>query len=307
MANPVQTRPKAPTLFKTIGIISKRTHPESVKTSENIVDHLRKSGYRVIVADDVAALLPFEGLEALPQKELGRHCDLIVVVGGDGHLLSAARSVFTDNVPIVGINRGRLGFLADIGPAELPGPLDEILAGRYKQEERCLLTGSVQREDKVLFSENALNEVVLNTGGIARMIEFEMFINDRFVLKQRSDGLITSTPTGSTAYALSGGGPIVYPTLDAIVLVPMFPHTLSSRPLVVDGQSHIRLVITSHNTLTPRVNWDGQNHFDLQSGDHILIKKHTQTLQLIHPEHYDYFSILQQKLGWNSSFIAQTT
>lgn len=294
-----------PPIFKTIGVISKRNHPESIQTSGKIVKHLQKSDYRIIVADDIVSLLPFKDIRALPQKEMGPNCDLIVVVGGDGHLLSAARSVFMYNAPIVGINRGRLGFLADISPSDLPEQLDAILAGHYQQEERCLLTASVQRQGAILFQENALNEIVLNTGGVARMIEFEMYINNRFVLKQRSDGLITSTPTGSTAYALSGGGPVVYPTLDAIILVPMFPHTLSSRPLVVDNQSLIRLVITSQNTLSPRVNWDGQHHFDLASGDEIIIKKHPQSLKLIHPEHYDYFNILQQKLGWHSSFVTQ--
>ena len=290
--------PQSP--FKTIGLISKRTQTESLKTSEQLMHDLAKLGHHWAVADDLTGLLTLPGTHChfLPLRDLGKHCDLIVVIGGDGHFLSAARSVFQDKVPLVGINHSRLGFLADIVPSELPGKLLEILQGRYQREERHLITGTVYRGKTAVFEENALNEIVLHPGGIARMIEFEIFIDGHFVLKQRSDGLIASTPTGSTAYALSGGGPIVIPTLDSTILVPMFPHTLSSRPLVVNGQSRIELVLIPENTLHPRLSWDGHHHFDLNPGDRITITQHPCTLQLLHPKDYDYFATLREKLGW---------
>ena len=286
--------------FKTIGVISKRTHPESIQTAERIIEYLMHAKYQVLVASDIVELLKGSKPKALPQTELGKACDLIIVVGGDGHLLSAARSVFLSDVPLIGVNRGRFGFLADLSPQGLPDNLAAILAGHYLEERRCLLTAKVMRGQTVVTEANALNEVILNTGGIARMLEFDVLINDRFVLRQRSDGLITATPTGSTAYALSGGGPILHPNLEAIVLVPMFPHTLSSRPLVVNNDSRICLRITPQ-TLSPRLSWDGQIHIDLKAGDDILIQKHEKTLRLLHPETYDYFKILQEKLGWQSN------
>jgi NAD+ kinase len=290
--------PQSP--FKTIGLISKRAQPESLKTSEKLIHDLAKLGYHWVIADDLTGLLnlPKTQYRFSPLSDLGKYCDLIVVIGGDGHFLSAARSVFQNKVPLVGINRSRLGFLADIIPTELPGKLLEILQGHYQTEERRLLKGTVYREKKVIFEENALNEIVLHPGGIARMIEFEIFIDGHFVLKQRSDGLIASTPTGSTAYALSGGGPIVTPTLDTTILVPMFPHTLSSRPLVVSGQSHIELILIPENTLHPRLSWDGHHHLDLNPGDRVVITQHPCTLQLLHPKDYDYFATLREKLGW---------
>ncbi|MEY3182675.1 MAG: inorganic polyphosphate/ATP-NAD kinase [Pseudomonadota bacterium] len=286
--------------FKTIGLISKRTQVESLKTSEKLVYDLSNMGYNWVIADDLTGLfaVPDTGCRFLPLNELGKHCDLIVVIGGDGHVLSAARSIFQYKIPLVGINRSRLGFLADIVPSELPDKLVDILNGNYQAEKRHLLKGAVYRQKKIIFQENALNEIVLHPGGIARMIEFEIFIDGHFVLRQRSDGLIAATPTGSTAYALSGGGPIVTPALNATVLVPMFPHTLSSRPLVVNGQSRIELLLIPENTLHPRVSWDGHHHQDLNPGDRILITQQSKTLQLLHPIGYDYFATLREKLGW---------
>jgi NAD+ kinase len=290
--------PQSP--FKTIGLISKRTQAESLKTSEKLIDDLAQLGHHWVIADDLTGLItaPKAHCRFLPLRDLGKHCDLIVVIGGDGHFLSAARSVFQNKVPLVGINRSRLGFLADIVPSDLPGKLLDILQGEYQTEERRLLKGAVYRDNTLVFEENALNEIVLHPGGIARMIEFEIFIDGHFVLKQRSDGLIASTPTGSTAYALSGGGPIVTPTLDTTILVPMFPHTLSSRPLVVNGQSRIELILIPENTLHPRLSWDGHHHLDLSPGDRVVVTQHPCKLQLLHPKDYDYFSTLREKLGW---------
>ena len=287
-------------IFKTIGVISKRTHPESLQSAENIITYLTENQYSVLVADDIIDLLKGYKPKALPQDELGQVCDLIIVVGGDGHLLSAARSVFLSHVPLIGVNRGRFGFLADLSPQDLPQNLAAILKGQYVEEQRCLLTAKVIRNQKIIMEANALNEVILNTGGITRMLEFDLLINDRFVLRQRSDGLITATPTGSTAYALSGGGPILHPDLAAFVLVPMFPHTLSSRPLVVPNNSRICLRIPPQ-ALNPRLSWDGQIQVDLQANDDIVIEKHPNTLRLLHPTSYDYFRILQEKLGWQTS------
>ena len=177
------------------------------------------------------------------RKMIGEVSDLIIVVGGDGSLLSAARTLARFDVPVLGVNRGRLGFLTDVSPDEIEQRVGEVLDGQYRIEKRFLLDVMVKHNGEPIGTADALNDVVVNSGTSAKMIEFELYIEGEFVYRQRSDGLIVSTPTGSTAYSLSGGGPIMHPKLDAIVLVPMFPHTLSSRPIVVDGNSEIKIVI----------------------------------------------------------------
>ena len=204
-----------------------------------------------------------------PREHIGRDSDLVIVVGGDGSLLGAARSLAAQEVPVLGVNRGRLGFLTDISPQQLESQLEGVLAGRYVLESRFLLDVLVMRGEEVLARGDALNDVVLNSGVSARMIEFDLYIEEQFVYTQRSDGLIISTPTGSTAYSLSGGGPIMHPGLDALVLVPMFPHTLGSRPLVIHGNSSVRICLLYTSDAA-----DERSSVDL--GGRRIIKKKTQ-------------------------------
>jgi NAD+ kinase len=288
--------------FKTIGLFAKY-NLSIADTFKKLVAFLVQRGHTLCIETQSSALLSDHSFKVVPKEALGASCDLTMVVGGDGSLLNAARATVDYQVPILGINRGRLGFLADIRPQEMEQKLAAILSGAYTEERRFLLNATIVREGKTLVQNHALNDVVLYTGALARMIEFEVYIDEHFVLRQRADGFIAATPTGSTAYALSGGGPILYPTLNSIALVPMMPHTLTSRPIVVANTSTIKLVITENNELLPKLSLDGQVHLDLKPGDEILIQKYQHELMLIHPLHHDYFMVLREKLGWSTNPI----
>jgi len=237
------------------------------------------------------------------RDEIGRSVDLVIVVGGDGSLLRAARTLVNYQKPVVGVNRGRLGFLTDISPDDMVEQVHLVLDGHYHSERRFLLEAELRRDGEVLGRGDALNDVVVNSGNSAQMIEFELYINDTFVYRQRADGLIVSTPTGSTAYALSGGGPIMHPALDAIVLVPMFPHTLSSRPIVVDGNAEIRIDILEANSTQSPVSCDGQVNIKAQPGDSVHISKKSNHLILLHPKGHDFYASCRDKLRWGDALV----
>jgi NAD+ kinase len=237
------------------------------------------------------------------RRMIGEVSDLIIVVGGDGSLLGAARTLARFDVPVLGVNRGRLGFLTDVSPDEIEQRVGEVLDGHYHIEKRFLLDATVKHNGEPIGVADALNDVVVNSGTSAKMIEFELYIEGEFVYRQRSDGLIISTPTGSTAYSLSGGGPIMHPRLDAIVLVPMFPHTLTSRPIVVDGNSEIKMVICDSNLAQVPVTCDGQVNLNAQPGDVVYIHKKPHKLKLIHPLNHSFYASCRDKLGWSTSLI----
>ncbi len=285
--------------FTKIGLFAKHNNNSVIDTLEKLIRFLKKRGHSLTIESQSAALIPNLPLPALERETLGKHCDLVIVIGGDGSLLNAARAVVKDEVPILGINRGRLGFLADILPRDMEQTLTPILDGRYQEERRFLLQANVHRAQKIVFEATALNDVVLYSGYVARMIDFEVSIDNLFVLRQQADGIIAATPTGSTAYALSAGGPILYPTLNAIALSPLCPHTLSSRPLVIDNQSEIKWHFTEENSGDAKLSCDGQLHFDLKPGDQIAIQKYPIELTLIHPKDHQYFAVLREKLGWS--------
>lgn len=290
--------------FKRIGLFAKYNSRSIVDTFEKLISFLDKQGYELSIETESAELLLDKDKFTLVHKrELGKNCDLVIVVGGDGSILNAARALVQYHVPVVGVNRGRLGFLADILPENMEKELTPILQGTYLKENRFLLEVTLKRNDTTLAESTALNDVVLYSGNVARMTDFEVYINQDFMLRQFADGLIAATPTGSTAYALSAGGPIVYPALNAITLAPLCPHTLSSRPIVVDANSLIELKITDSNKISPKLSCDGQLHFDLLPGDRILIQKHAHELILIHPQNHNYFTVLREKLGWSKSQI----
>lgn len=285
-------------LFSHIGIIGRPGNPEVQSTLSSLVQFLQSQQCSLSLESECAEIIT-EKVNKLSKEKLGELCDLIIVVGGDGSFLDAARSIVNWGRPMVGINRGRLGFLTDISPQAFKHYLLPILQGKYQTESRFLLDMTLVRDNQSISSGSALNDVVLYSGDIARMIEFEVRINQQFVYRLRSDGLITATPTGSTAYSLSGGGPILHPTLEAIVLVPMHPHTLTSRPIVLDSEDVIELHITSANILHPRVSCDGQVNFNVQPNDRILISKKEKLLNLLHPLDYDYYHTLRTKLNWS--------
>lgn len=286
-------------MFNTIGIIGKYSDPSVSQTISTLVQFLTSRQKNILLEKTIADSL---SITPTPQTAelaaLGQHCDLVIVVGGDGTLLHAARALADHGIPLVGINLGRLGFLVDISPDEMLARMDEIFAGHFDEDTRFLLHSQVIRNDTVVNEGNAFNDVVVHKWNSVRMIEFETYVNDQLVHSQRSDGLIVSTPTGSTAYALSSGGPILYPSLDAIVLVPVCPHTLSNRPLVIASDSLIEVAVKQGHQNHVRVTLDGQLNFGLQDGDRIKIKKKDKPVRLIHPEGHDHFQILRAKLRW---------
>lgn len=289
-----------PSEFKIIGLIGKYGDPGIAQTLTSMAVYLKNRGLAVWLDQETAHTVPDLGLNTATREELGQRCDLVAVIGGDGTLLNAARSLADAGIPVVSINLGRLGFLADISPDTMLNVMDEILAGKYCSEERFLLHGKLMRGGQAFQESDAFNEVVVHKWNMARMIELEIYINGQFVDRQRSDGIIVSTPTGSTAYALSGGGPILTPTLNAITLVPICPHTLSNRPIVVDGDSRIEIVASDCKKEHAQMTCDGQTNFTVLDGDRIVIKKKANPIRLIHPANHDYFQILRTKLRWGS-------
>ena len=221
--------------------------------------------------------------------------DLIIVVGGDGSLINAAHIAVEHDLPVIGIHRGRLGFLTDIHPQHIDH-LKDVINGIYREEKRFLLHATIHQHDVI--TDIALNDVVLTPNEAPQMVEFETYINDEFVCRQRADGLIIATPTGSTAYALSAGGPILKPGLNAVTIVSMCPHTLSSRPIVVSNDSCIKLVITHNNKNAVNISCDGITRLPVAPGSHIIIERYSKQLRLIHPVNYNYFTTLREKLNW---------
>ena len=274
-----------------------------VETVRKIKRFLTTEGYHIILEEQIAALIPGHGLQVSSVKMMGEVCDLVIVVGGDGSLLGAARELAKTDVPLLGVNRGRLGFLTDISPNELEEKIAAVLEGDYIQERRFLLDVSVRRDGEPIAYGTGLNDIVLHPGKSTRMIGFDLWIEGQFVYSQRSDGLIVSTPTGSTAYSLSAGGPLLHPKLDAIALVPMFPHTLSSRPIVVDGKSEIKIVIGEANEIYPQVSCDGQQHIPVAPGDSVSITKKPQKIRLIHPTSHNFYETCREKLGWAHNLV----
>jgi NAD+ kinase len=289
--------------FKKIGLVGRPGHAGVVETLQRLIRFLHSNELEIVLEQSTAELVPEHKLPVFRRYELGSECDLVVVVGGDGSMLNAARALVNHDVPVLGVNRGRLGFLTDILPDDIEKDLAEVLAGHYREEKRFLLEFSVKRDDELLPGGTALNDVVLHPGTAAQMIEFELFIDDQFVNSQQSDGLIVATPTGSTAYSLSAGGPIMHPNLNALVLVPMYPHTLSSRPLVVNADLEIRILMVKQRSVAPLVSCDGAVRFHTEPGDEIIVRKKDGPLRLIHPLDYNYYEVCRSKLGWGNRLV----
>ncbi|MCE9664359.1 NAD(+) kinase [Halomonas sp. M5N1S17] len=286
--------------FKNIGLIGRLGSAKVVDTLKRLLHFLDERDYHVIIEDRTATVLLDHGHPEASRRTLGELCDLVIVVGGDGSLLGAARTLCHSGTLVLGVNRGRLGFLTDISPDELEERVGQVLAGQYEVEERFLLDAELYRDGVQVGSGDALNEIVLHPGKAVRMIEFELFIDGQFVYSQRSDGLIMATPTGSTAYSLSGGGSIMHPKLDVIELVPMFPHTLSSRPIVIDAASEIRVHIGETNQTYPHISCDGQTRAVAKPDDVLVVKRKPQRVQLVHPLGHNFYEVLRSKLGWSN-------
>ncbi len=286
--------------FNKIGLIGRPGHPGVVDSLHRLITFLAAQDVEIILDKETAGLLENPDQEVCSRETLSKRCDLVIVVGGDGSMLNAAQIVATEGVPVIGINRGRLGFLTDVMPDDIELQIEQVLAGNYSEESRFLLELTAVHEGKAIDLGCALNDVVLHPGKAAQMIEFELFIDNRFVYSQESDGLIVATPTGSTAYAMSAGGPIMHPSLNAIALVPICPHSLSSRPIVVDGSSEIRLVVAKKHSISPQISCDGEVRFSAVPGDEIIVKKKADELRLIHPPEHSSYEAYRSKLGWGS-------
>lgn len=284
--------------FRNIGLLGRPGNTAVADTLTEVHRYLELQGRHVIYDQDTADLMPRTDLQVCSRHALGEACDLIIVVGGDGSMLHAGRLLARSDKPLLGINRGRLGFLTDVGPDEIAAKVGAVLRGDYAEDKRFLLSLEVRSGGESKGEMLALNDVILHTGKTVHMIEFELYVEGEFVYRLRSDGLIVCTPTGSTAYALSGGGPILHPRLDAIGLVPMHPHTLSSRPIVVDGNSEIKIQVLSD--IPPMVSADGQPGLVLQARDWVYIRKHPFKLRLLHPPGHDFYEACRTKLGWSS-------
>ena len=287
--------------FNRIGLFGKNNALEAWDTLAHVLTFFQSQGCEVLLEQECCPDFPVERyhVSQLPRRTLAQSIDLGVVVGGDGTFLHVARTLVDFNVPLLAINLGRLGFLADFSPDHIEKELGQVLQGNYYEEARTLLQVSVQdHEGNVTFTSLALNDVVVHKQDTPRMIEFQTYVDDHFLTRQRSDGLIIATPTGSTAYALSAGGPIMDPRLDAIVLVSINPHTLSNRPVVVPGSSTIRVEPHARCTGTARVTCDGQETFEITPHHQTLVRRHPILLRMIHPCNYNYYDILRTKLNW---------
>lgn len=286
-----------------IGLVGIPRNSQSLETHKILYDWLIKKGYKVMIEYQIAEqLLSIKQPTVGTLSQIGQYCDLAIVVGGDGNLLCAGYILCGYNIKIIGVNRGNLGFLTDLNPDKVLKQLSDVLSGKYILENRFLLEIQICQEHGECYVNTAINEVVLHADKVAHMIEFEVYIDESFAFSQRSDGLIISTPTGSTGYSLSAGGPILSASLEAVVLIPMFPHTLSARPLVISSDSKICLKFpNTYKNL--KISCDSQRVLSINNRDKIFIRRSHYSLNFIHPKSYNYFDRLSSKLNWSRNFF----
>ena len=289
--------PVTPALNKTIALVVRRNTVDIDVAVKRIVDFLRGAGYGVVFETETAAHLSYPGVSALSAAEIGAQAVAVIVIGGDGTMLVIARQLAPFDVPLIGINQGRLGFMTDIPLDRMLPVLAEILGGKFKAERRTLLEGQVLRNGEPIHFGMAVNDVVVSRGAGSGMAELKVDVDGHFMYNQRSDGLIISTPTGSTAYALSAGGPLLHPSLGGIVLVPIAPHALSNRPIVLPDSSEIVIEIVRGRDIS--INFDMQTFASLMSQDRIVIRRSKHTMNFLHPEDWSYYHTLREKLHWN--------
>jgi NAD+ kinase len=290
--------PAATQRFNPIALVGNSRDSRVSESMQILATHLHSRQRRLIVEEGVAVDFGSIPVVRQPEQAMGGQVELIVAVGGDGTMLHAARLAAPHGVPVLGVNRGRLGFLADIGAADVRSRLDEILVGEYVQDRRAMLEAKLIRDGETHNTCHALNDVVLQKWQTGRMLDFETWIDGRYVNTHGGDGLVIATATGSTAYALSCGGPILYPELDALVLAPICPHTLSDRPIVVRASSTIEVRLVERPDTNAQVTCDGVPLGDLLAGDRLIVMPSAASVTLLHPSDHDYYRILRSKLRW---------
>ena len=286
--------------FKTVGLIGKYKSPEIGVPLLALGEFLARRGVTVLVDRLTAEHIGDSKYPVLSLEDIGEQADLAIVLGGDGTMLNIARTLAPCDVALVGVNQGRLGFLTDISIETMFETIGTILDGEYVTEERLLLEASVFSADKSVFSVLAFNDAVVSKGLKGSMIELEIRIDGKFLYTLRADGLIVASPTGSTAYALSAGGPIVHPSLSVMAIVPVCPHTFSSRPIVISSDSAVEIIINS--AADARAHFDSHSRFDLRDGDRIVVRRYGETIRLLHPVGHDYYNMLRAKLHWTEFY-----
>ena len=287
------------TEFKSIGLVVRNDMQARQAEIRQVVDVLDRRVQVLVHCLDFDT--PIEAFESVPLERLVEDSDLVISLGGDGTLLTAARALVGKNTPLMGINLGRLGFLADVSFADFESYLGAVLDGRYSVESRFFIEGEYFAGDERVSSNIALNDIILHSAESASMIEYEISSGGNLIHVQRSDGVIVTTPTGSTAYALSSGGPIMHPSLEALAIVPICPHTLSNRPVVLPADQEIEVRL-SPESLDAKVSFDGHSTRSVQQHNRIRINRHPQPITLLHPEDYDYFQVLRHKLYWSTNY-----
>ncbi|HLQ27034.1 MAG TPA: NAD(+) kinase [Acidiferrobacterales bacterium] len=298
---PTVKNPPIKTPIKTIGLFGKYGGKDLGEIIRGLGEFLRTRKLNILLEQETAALIKDSTTPSRAITAMGKEIDLAIVVGGDGSMLQVARGLAAYRVPLIGVKLGRLGFLADVSTQNMQQALGDILEGHFQTEERFMLDAEIVRAGRVIQTANAFNDVVINKGERARLIEYETYVDGEFVSDARADGVIVATPTGSTAYALSAGGPIVHPAVPAIVLAPICPHTLSNRPIVVNSDCKIEIVMKNLQNAA-YVSFDGQSDHLLQDSDRVRIRRADTPVTLIHPAQRSHYEVLRAKLHWSNKF-----
>jgi NAD+ kinase len=287
--------------FRHVALVGKYQVAGSRSTLDDIVQFLHRQGCEVALEEETASNTGLSDCPSLSVAQIGAQCDLGLVVGGDGTMLGIGRRLAPHGVPLIGINQGRLGFITDIPLEGYQTVLGPMLQGHYEEERRSLMQASVMRDGRCVFSATAMNDVVVNRGATAGMVELRVEVDGRFVANQRADGLIMATPTGSTAYALSAGGPLLHPAIGGWVLVPIAPHTLSNRPIVLPDDGEVAIELVSGRDAS--ANFDMQSLANLLQGDRIVVKRSAHEVRFLHPQRWSYFDTLRRKMHWNEGGV----
>lgn len=285
--------------FNSIGLVVRNDMQSRQDSIRRVVDVLARHAEVLVHCLDFEQ--PLVEIGSVPLAQLVEEVELVISLGGDGTLLTAARALADKNTPLLGINLGRLGFLADVSFDDFESYIDEVVSGRYSVEERFFIEGRFYRDDELLSTNIALNDIILHSHESANMIEYEVSSGGHLVHVQRSDGVIVTTPTGSTAYALSGGGPIMHPSLETLAIVPICPHTLSNRPIVLPADQPIDLRL-GQGSLDAKLSFDGHSPKLVKDHHRVRITRYPQPVTLLHPEDYDYFQVLRAKLYWSTNY-----
>jgi NAD+ kinase len=286
--------------FRHVALIGKYHAPDAASSREvldGIAHFLHSQGCEVVLEQETAFSTGLSGHQVMDVETIGGHCDLVLVVGGDGTMLGIGRQLAPHGVPLIGINQGRLGFITDIPLENYEATLTPMLRGAFEEDHRTLMHAQVMRDGLCVFDAMAMNDVVVNRGATSGMVELRVEVDGRFVANQRADGLIIASPTGSTAYALSAGGPLLHPSIPGWLLVPIAPHTLSNRPIVLADLSEIAIEIVSGRDAS--ANFDMQSLASLLKGDRIIVRRSRHTARFLHPQGWSYFDTLRKKLHWN--------